>query len=248
MKVAILLCGQMRRYTDPEVLHSLHNFFALFGAVDVFVSTWSDRGVSYNHGNVRWRGDEGDTITEASLRSLYPQIRACAIHVLREWEAGLSGCRKQMYEEGFEWNGMKINGTVVPQLFGIWDANRLRREYEATTGAQYDVVIRCRPDAQFINHSKSLYESLHSNTIYAINNRGSGTFYPQRIYDIFFYGTSEAMNQLCDAYTNLEALVNHPWQNGLHSWDACRCLYIQARFFGGAAVVDLPLDVCKVVR
>jgi hypothetical protein len=247
-RVAILLSGQMRRYTDPDVLHSLHRFWSLFDHVDVFISTWSDRGVSYNHGHMKSHGDETDGVTEAELRRIYPQARRIRIHSLGEWERGLEGVWKSVYAEGFEWNGMHIRGTVVPQLFGIWDANQQRLAYQAETGAQYDLVIRCRPDTIFVPHSRSIYESAATNAIYAINNRSTATFYPQRIYDIFFFGSSKAMDAVCEAYKELPELLRCPWDNGLHPRDACRCLYVQARFQHGLEVVDLPLDVCAVKR
>jgi hypothetical protein len=248
MKVAILLTGQMRRYTDPEVQHSLQKYLGLFDSADIFISTWSDRGVSHNHGDVKWRGDEKDGITEAELRRIYPQARRIAIHDLAAWERSLEGCWKTVYTEGFEWNGAHIRGTAVPQLFGLWDANCLRCEYETATGARYDLVIRCRPDVVFAPQSRSLYESAIPNTVYAINCKTTGAYYPQRIYDIFFFGDPKVMNQLCEAYKNLDTLVAHPWNNGLHPRDACRCLYVQARFLDGAGVVDLPVELCKVVR
>lgn len=242
------MTGQMRRFTDPDVLQSLHAYFQMFDAVDVFVSTWSDRGVSHNHGQVVGRGDAEDVITEADVRRVFPQTRAARIHDLKTWVTRLEGCRKTVYTEGFEWNGMRIRGTVVPQLFGLWDANQLRCEYQGRTGVAYDRVIRCRPDCLFVHHSRDLYESVIPNTVYAINNRASGTYYPQRVYDIFFFGTPAAMDGLCRAYEDFEALVNHPWNNGLHPRDACRCLYVQARFRLGMAVADVGLDVCTVKR
>lgn len=248
MRVAILLSGQMRRFTEPAVLQSFHAFSAQFDVADIFISTWSNRGVSYNHGQIHHYNDESNVITENHLRSCYPQTRFCAIHSLQDWEDALVGCRKQVYTEGFEWYGMKIRGSVVPQLFGIYDANRLRLQYEKEHNISYDLVFRCRPDAIFAPHSRSFYESAIPNTIYAINNMTSGAFYPQRIYDIFFFGTPNAMNSLCDAYNSLEELIAYPWQNGLHPRDACRCLYVQARFFHGSAVIDIPYDICKVLR
>jgi hypothetical protein len=251
MRVAVLMTGQMRRWTDPDVLQSIQRFFGLFGpidTVDIFVSTWSDRGVSYNHGDVKLRGDEGDIVTAEAIRSVYPQVRGVAVRDRKEWEGTLQGVWKSVYTEGFEWNGMTIKGTVVPQLFGIWDANRMRKEYARTTGTTYDLVIRCRPDVVFRDFTRSLYESCVSNTIYAINNKASGTYYPQRIYDIFFYGSEAAMDVVCEAYEVLDKLVAHPWQNGLHPRDACRCLYVQARFVGGLAVQDILADVCAVKR
>ncbi len=234
----------MRRYTDPDVLQSLKTYFARFPALDIFVSTWSDRGVSHNHGQAVYRGDEKDVVSESVIRQHFPQVRGVRIHDSAVWEAQLRGAWKTVYEEGFEWNGMQIRGTVVPQLFTLWDANEMRK----AAGASHDVVIRVRPDVLFRDHSRSLYDSVAPNTIYAINNRRTGTFYPQRIYDIFFFGTADAMDGVCEAYRNFDRLIEHPWQNGLHTRDACRCLYVQARFFGCTAVVDLDVDVCAVKR
>jgi hypothetical protein len=238
----------MRRYTDPDVQHSLHSYFTLFDHVDLFVSTWSDRGISYNHGDMRLRGDEGDVVTEEKVRRAFPQTRSVVIHELKAWEARLEGCWKQVYTEGFEWSGMKIKGTVVPQLFTLWDANEAKKRHEIQHGITYDLVLRVRPDALFVPHSRSLYERVATGEIHAINNPASGTFYPQRIYDIFFFGAPKAMDILCDAYKNLPVLLEHPWQNGLHPRDACRCLYVQARYVGGLGVCDIPLDICKVKR
>jgi hypothetical protein len=160
----------------------------------------------------------------------------------------LDGIWRAVYTEGFQWNGMNIKGTVVPQLFGIWDANESRKAWASLNSVAHDLVIRVRPDALFIPHSRSLYDSVLSGEIHAINNQASGTYYPQRIYDIFFFGKPGAMDIVCDAFRNLPALVAHPWQNGLHPRDACRCLYVQARFVGGLGVHDIPLDICKVKR
>ena len=248
MRVAILVTGQMRRYTDPDVQQSLQSYFALFDAVDIFVSTWSDRGISYNHGDMRFQGDEGDVVTEDQVRRVFPQARSVAIHDLKTWEAKLEGCWRAVYTEGFEWSGMKIKGTVVPQLFTLWDAKEAKKRHEIQHGIQYDLVLRVRPDVLFAPHSRSLYERVADSEIHAINNPASGTYYPQRIYDIFFFGKSAAMDILCEAYKNLPQLVAHPWQNGLHPRDACRCLYVQARYVGGLGVCDIPLDVCKVKR
>ncbi len=254
MRVAILLCGQMRRFQDADVLHSLHAFFRLFDTCDIFVSTWSDRGVSHNHGDTRLRGDEGDVITEAQLKAAYGHwLRGAAIHGLKEWERGLGlmeGCRKSVYTEGFEWNGAHIKGTVVPQLFTLWDANKMRTAFCAQTGLTHDLVIRCRPDVIFGHIGRSLYESAvgAGGCIYTINNRATGTYYPQRIYDIFFFGSAGSMDAVCGAWEHLDRLVVHPWRNGLHPRDACRCLYVQARFQHGLQVVDIPIDVCVVKR
>lgn len=253
MRAAILLCGQMRRYEDADVLNSLHRFFDLFDVCDLFVSTWDVRGVSYNHGDVRHRADEGDAVSGETLRRAYgARLRSARIHDDAIWSAGLEGIARRVFEEGFEWSGMRIKGTSIPQLFTLWDANRMRKEYERETGARYDVVIRCRPDVLFSEEGlhRRWFEVVRADagTIYAINCPRTGAFYPNRVYDIFFYGSGAAMDAICDAYWSVDALVSHPFQNGLHPRDVCRMLYVQAVHQHGLKVADVDCEICAVKR
>ena len=251
MRAAILLCGQMRRYEDADVLNSLQRFFGLFDICDLFISTWAVRGVSYNHGDIRHRADEGDAVSHETLRRAYgDRIRAMGIHDDAVWSAGLDGAARRVFEEGFEWNKMRIKGTSIPQLYTLWDANRLRKEHERTTGARYDVVIRCRPDVLFSEEGlqRRWFEGLEARTIYAINCPRTGAFCPNRIYDIFFYGSGPAMDAACDAYWSVDTLVSHPFQNDLHPRDVCRMLYVQANQQHGLRVADVDCEICAVKR
>jgi hypothetical protein len=251
MRAAILLCGQMRCFEDRDVLDSLHQFFRLFDTCDVFVSTWDKKGVSYNHGYIQHRADENAVVDGAALKRAYGDwLRAARIHDSDIWDAGLQGIHRQIVEEGFEWQGMKIKGTSIPQLYTLWDANRMRKEYERATGARYDLVIRCRPDVRFAEEAfqRRWFESIHPQAIYAINCPRTGAFFPHRIYDIFFYGSGMAMDAVCDAYHQVDALVAHPFENGLHARDVCRMLYVQANQQHGLSVVDVDSELCVVKR
>ena len=245
MKTAILLCGQMRTWLHPDVLHSLLSLFSSFDVCDLFVSTWDEQGVSYNHGNVVAKPDSQHMISESSIRATYPGVRGISIHSLATWEATLEPAYTRIYKEGFMWHGGHIKGTVVPQLFTLWDANRLRKAYERQTGVRYDVVIRCRPDVVMRTDAASWINDFPG--ISAINNRSTATFYPNRIYDIFFFGPSRAMDALCDAYNHLLILETHPFQNGLDKRDACRILRVQAHVHD-IPVYDIPADVCAIKR
>jgi hypothetical protein len=245
MKAAILLCGQMRTWKYPAVLQSLLRFFAGFETCDLFVSTWDEQGVSYNHGTILNDQNSQQKITESSIRDTYPGVRDVAIHSLTAWESTLSTEYMRIYKEGFMWNGGHIRGTVVPQLFTLWDANRLRKAHERQSGTRYDVVIRCRPDVRMHIDAGQWIDGFPG--ISSINNPASGTFFPNRIYDIFFYGPSRAMDALCDAYNHLEFLEAHTFQNGLDKRDACRILRVQA-LVHDIPVRDIPFDVCHVMR
>jgi hypothetical protein len=217
----------------------------------VFVSTWNKKGVSYNHGDIRHRPDEDAIVREDALQRAYGEwLRAIKIHDSDVWSARLQGTHRRIYEEGFEWQSMKIKGTSIPQLYTLWDANRLRKEYERSTGARYDVVIRCRPDVLFSEEAfqRRWYEAIHPQAIYAINCLRTGAFFARRIYDIFFYGSGIAMDAVCDAYYQVDALVAHPFENGLHTRDVCRMLYVQANQQHGLQVADIDSELCVVKR
>ncbi len=245
MKAAILLCGQMRTFRAPDVLQSLLAFFKQFEVCDLFISTWDTVGVSYNHGMGGDTPDSQQSVFESLLRATYPGIKGVSVHSLADWEARLSPAFSRMYTEGFQWSGMNIKGSMVPQLFTLWDANRLRKLHERQTGSRYDAVIRCRPDVCMRHDAGRWIDSFGG--ISAINNPASGTFYPHRIYDIFFWGPSRAMDALCDAYNHLEMLEAHSFTNGLHPRDVCRILFVQA-LIHGIPVRDIAEDLCVVRR
>ena len=46
MRIALLLCGQMRTFDHPKVNEYVNKLIDKFNC-DVFVSTWKDRGVFY---------------------------------------------------------------------------------------------------------------------------------------------------------------------------------------------------------
>lgn len=254
LRVALLVAGQMRSVEDAAVRASLQRFlndsFGSEASVDIFVSTWSKHGISHNHGNGVPRSFEDDTVTASAVQrwfSPYGTVCDVTIHDLAAWEMGLSPAYHRVYTEGFHWCDMYIKGTMVPQLFTLWDANRLRTAHETATGKRYDVVLRIRPDVVFnsgLRPDEWTAEALCG--ISAINCEDA--WYPQRIYDVFFYGSGRSMTYLCDAYNHLDALLAHPFDNGLHPRDACRILYVQAALIHGLPVHDLDRVICDIVR
>lgn len=258
-RIALLMCGQMRLFDHPRVVGAFRDFVGALGCgsdggtatIDLFVSTWSDRGVSYNHGHpLHAHTANNATITESDIRRVYEPtgVRIAGIKVRNyaEWRARLRPTYAAMEREGFVWNGMNIRGTMVPQLFTLWDANMMRC---SAGGQTHDLVIRIRPDLLYnLTHAGPLLVTpVVPNTVTGINSPAAGVFWPQRIYDIFFWGTAAAMDNVCDAYNNVEAAVAHPFNNGLHPRDACRILYVQAALIGTLRVGEMA-PVASIYR
>ena len=244
MKVALVLSGQLRTFHHPAVLKSLHLFIKQFNECDVFLSLWDTVGFSYSHGDGKITSNATDPVIAEQIQAALPNVKG--IHIEREsdWLPTIPPQYKAIYAEGFRWGGMNIKGTVVPQLYRMWDGNRLKSEYEKANGFIYNLVIRSRPDNIYLSTIKSKYLSDLSK-IYAINS--PITFYPNRIYDIFFFSNSANMDVLTNAYNHLHELEVHPFFNGLHPRDACRILRVQA-LTGNIPVVDMDHDVCGVFR
>lgn len=245
LKVALVLSGQMRTFDHKEVVAALRRYVSEPLQCDVFASVWDRRGYSYCHGDGVKSAQADDIVTPNMLHAAYPNLKRVHIESIDSWIETLPTPLRVMYDEGYVWDGMKITGTFVPQFYKIWDANRLKQEYELEMGFQYDVVIRCRPDNLF--ECEFLRDDLLNvaNQVYAINSPPH--YWPNRVYDIMFFSDSPTMDKLANAFWELETLSRHPFQNGLHAKDACRMLYAQC-LRKNIQVRDLPNSICVVKR
>ena len=245
MRVAVLLSGQMRTFDDPALLqHYFEHLFEPLNA-DIFVATWTQRGYSYNHG-AGALDRQDDIITTNMLEAAYKErLKAVEIESLSEFESTLSDEHREIYTTGFEWSGMKIKGTSVPQFYKMSRANQLKRRYEQQNNFRYDLVIRARPDLNMVAPLEQRYLTDLDTTLYHINC--PGTFWPHRVYDIFFYSSSKNMDIMASAYHNIPELEHVPLNNGLHPRDACRLLFIMA-LAGKMKVVDMDYNPCFIMR
>ncbi|EJH9402433.1 hypothetical protein NF821_005030, partial [Escherichia coli] len=72
-------------------------------------------------------------------------------------------------------------------------------------------------------------------------------FYPNRIYDILFWGKSENMDYICDSWNNIQNLLDDKFDNGLPVVDCCRLLYVQA-LRSHLKVVDVSRCIGDIYR
>lgn len=247
MRVALLLSGQMRTFDDPEVVKKYYELLIHPFNADIFISTWSNRGISWCHGSPSKSVDNSyENITIKHIKSVYTtNLIAVDIEDLGEYEKTIPDEIKDIYNNGFDWCGIHVKGTSVPQLYKIKKVNKMKTDYENTNGFKYDLVIRSRPDNIMTAPISSRYLDKINTHIYAINC--PGTFYQNRIYDIFFYSSSENMDTLSDAYDNIKMLENDSFNNGLHKRDTCRLLYVHA-IQNGLQIVDIDYNVCFIKR
>lgn len=249
-RVALLLCGEMRNFDHPILLqNNMCNLINLHNC-DIFVSTWRHRGYSFNHGNTNKKSYADNSIIAESVINVYgkERVKALSIEDFTHWKQNiLDADSRDILDTGF-YNGHNLcPATCVPQLYKIWDANRLKTEYELKNGFTYDVVIRFRPDVCFIYPIplKNILE-LPDNTIIHMNP--PKIFYPNRIYDIFFFGRSSSMNNVTNSWQRIHELIRHPFDNGLSPVDCCRILYIMANIVCGYKVIEIPHCLGDIYR
>ena len=249
LRVAVLLAGEMRTYDAAAVAAGFAAH--VFGPYDcdVFLATWRHRGVSAASAD----GDctaAAAPVDAAALRAFYLYLgasRVVSVDVddLDAWKATLPPALAARYAEGYEWSGRRYPGSSVPQLFKLSQAFAALRGSSSSKGG-YDVVLRARPDALF--RAPAIPVPPHPNHVYAINcMHPHRSFWPQRIYDIYFYGSEAALETLVGTYRDHVVNEAHPFHNGLHPKDTCRLLYVQA-LRGGLNVVDIDYDVCMIYR
>jgi hypothetical protein len=263
-KVCVLMAGELRSFDCPDLLKSnaLHLINRL--NADLFVSAWDHRGSSFNHGSGSYTLSKNFSISEEAglsskvnkedLYRLYPNAKDINIENYGEWVARLDPKMRASLEKGFYNNGSVVlcPNTVYPQLYKVWDANRLKVAHEHKNKFQYDLVIRMRPDTWLLEPIPAEYLSEFVNPdgnaagkLWHMNP--PGIYEGERVYDIFYYGNSHTMNVIADAWKYVINLVSMPCDMALPSSSTCRVLYLQA-IRENIEVVDIPRSLGDVYR
>lgn len=250
LKVAVLLAGELRNGLNKELIkHNLYNLFELYNC-DVFVSTWNKKGYSLDHGNSPAKPYMKEAVTEQCLDSICDDIRAVNIEDYDLWLDNIDKRHVHLIDKGIQQGRNLIKATAMPQFYKIWDANRLKKQYEDKNGFKYDLVIRFRPDMLLLepipdNYLKAFSNNKTFRTVWTLNP--PDIYIRHRIYDIFFYCDSPTMDVLADAFTNFDTLLEHPFDNNLPKIDPCRLLFVQA-FLNNIQVIDIPKAIGDIYR
>jgi hypothetical protein len=238
-KIAVCISGEMRFFKDPLVIESYNKFISSLNP-DVFISTWDHIGVSMNHGYIN--PEENKTIEdniEKHIRSVYSNIKSLKIENYNSWFNSIDNQIKQKVYGG-SYNRLTVNS--YSQIYKICDSINLKSDYENSNNFKYDIVIRIRPDSLFINPFNL---DIKPRTVYNINF--GGAYYPNRIYDILFYGDSLSMDKISNSFSNYIALLDNSFNNGLCPRDSCRILYLQS-ILSELEVESVNSRLCDIYR
>lgn len=208
----------MRTFLTNDVLNSYRNVCEKLSP-DIFISVWDHVGESHCHrDNVQL--DYTNNVTLKDFENSLSNIINIEIENYNKWKTSIPESITNI-----------INRTDMDyrtknsysQLYKIYKCNELKKTYEVEHNFVYDVVVRLRPDFLFQLEFKP---SVSKDAIYHINS--GVAYYPNRIYDVLFYGDSLSMDNLTTTYKYFESLVCDDFSNGLDSRDCCRILKLMS--------------------
>jgi hypothetical protein len=250
-RIAVLIIGELRTFDNKDLIsHNNKNLFDKYNC-DVFISTWDNRGYSFNHGNIINRNRHNENINENMIKSVYKRCKKINIENHKKWVDDLPKEYKNIYDKGLYNGDILSPSTAFEQLYKLKNVNDLKNEYEKEFNFNYDIVIKFRPDMcliesidhEYINNFCKINNTF--NKLYHLNP--PSIYDPNRIYDIFFISNSQNMNIISESYENILKLINDPFDNGLDKVNACRLLYLQA-IKNNIIVEDIPYCYGDIYR
>ena len=248
LRIALLVAGEMRNFDHPTVIESNMKYLIAQYNCDLFVSTWTKRGYSLNHGHNSGSTSYSDNhVTREQIAQVYGHYaKDINIQDYQNWLCALDQKYVDMINAGLPQGDKVVLATSYPQFYKIWDALRMCKQYQQLHNFEYDIIIRLRPDLALTEPIPSdILENIQANAIYSMNP--PVIHVDSRIYDIFFLGDNSAMSRLCDVYTQFDECLAHPHKSCLNAIDPCRLLYVQA-LMHDINVIDIPKSIGDVYR
>jgi len=240
MKVAFLFAGQLR-----DVNHDLFrkSLSILTKDLDysIFSFCWEEAGKSLNHQKNISKLKTNINIEE-SLKLIFGDFNLLnyGYESFNDFKNNLSHKYKLILDsEEFHY------GTInsLPQIYTLFKSFQLMEKINY----DFDLVFRCRFDSIFM-HQMNLFpleEIYLSNYLYHLNFGRS--YYPNRIYDIFFGGSRKSMNFIRSIWNDIPMLIENKFNNGLDKRDCCRLLSVSAKL-KKIKIKSLDSRICDVYR
>ena len=240
MKVAFIFAGQFRRIESNIFNKSL---FTLTKGLDysIFSYCWEEMGSSLNHKK---------NIPEIyNVQNIDKEINNIFknYNLIEHSSESYKSFKKNLPKEYANLINSKSfhNGTIhsIPHLYTLSKCYQLIKAHENN----FDLIIKCRYDSIFIHPLKDFPLDMiySSNCLYNLNF--GRAYYPNRVYDIFFGGSSIAMSFLNDIWLDIPYLVNDNFDNGLDKRDICRIIYLSAKN-KSIKVKSFKSRICDVFR
>jgi hypothetical protein len=218
MKVALLFSGQIRDL-DPELFNRGLKLFCRRINAEIYLTFWDEPGISLNHkiSNLKVKVDNHFDINSYIEKAFNGfKVKKISSESYDQWRTKLNVKYSKILSNDLY---SKLTIHSLPQIYQIFKSFNLVSNID-----QYDLIFRCRYDLQFVSDFSE--KNFKRNTIYNLNF--GNAFFPERIYDIFFWGTPKALKAVFNTWQNIPELVNDAFDNNLDKRDPCRLLYLSA--------------------
>ena len=240
MKIAFLFAGQYRPIQRDLMKYSIAN---LTKGLDynIFCYSWDETGESMDHREnipkIKYNKDSYDQISNIFSEFNLKEIHTESYH---NFVMNLSKDHKKIFN-----SKVYHKGTIfaLPQIYTLSKCYELLDKAEN----EYDLIFRCRFDSIYLHPLKiyPLRSFLNSSDLFNINF--GRAYYPNRIYDIFFGGSTKSMKFLDQIWNNLPSLVNNNFNNGQDKRDACR-LFFLAAISNNIKIKSFNTRICDIYR
>lgn len=241
----------MRTFDNPGIIDLNRKLVKQFSC-DVFISTWSNRGVSLWSQvalpNLKNLHDVSliDPITENMILNSFDNVKSIEIENYDDFTNQIESVRVKNLLNGDTKSMFNSKVTSYPEMYKVYKANRLKKNHEDVGQFKYDVVIRTRPDVAHINTDIDVHFHDLNDSIYHMNT--DLTFFQlPRIYSIFFFGNSKTMDVISDSYSVFLELADMDSCNHLTQFDSPRLFYNQCTK-NGIVVKTIQKTVGDVFR
>ena len=182
MKLALLINGHLRSYkkTYPSFKKNVLDFLKKYYELDIFMHTWNTEEFQTQ----TWhKGSDEKTryIHHEELIELYNPKRLII---------------EKQNTEGF--SGELFSGAPIQShsqaCYSLYQANKIRLDYQENTSTKYDIVLKVRPDIYYLN--SPLPEELEQTDKLWLCQ----LFVKRAACDVIYFSNSENMNKVCSFY------------------------------------------------
>jgi hypothetical protein len=241
MKILLLFSGQVRNVPIEMFRKSLIKFSEGHD-VHIVAVAWQSTGVSYNHGvGTSYSQNELSSNVNIIIEQMFDQFKIVGKDIIDE--ASFIDYEGKYVNNEIDrlnsiYNFSHITKNSAKQLFMLNKSFDLAKPMLE----DYDFIVRCRFDSIFTSR---FMPKADNGFLYHMNF--GKAFYPDRIYDIFFYTKPQDASKVFDIWNSIPNLIAMDWDNGLCRRDACRLLYLMATKNGLKIRTD-DFRYCDVYR
>lgn len=206
MRIALCLSGQMRTY--KKCYPSLKEFILEPLKPDIFIHTWSDSGITTKiKKGAEFKTEE---VTREELNKLYSPKSMIIENFKKEYTEKLKGV--EVPEILKEKEPRNYKGTL-PMFYKMQVCNELKSKWEKEKGFTYDLVIRLRPDLEFLEEIPKKVLNQPEKVWHNNSEDGNPSAFWQ-ISDKFFLSNSRNMDSCCSVFENLKEYWKNPLGEG----------------------------------